>query len=489
MKKPIVWTIAGSDSSGAAGIQADLKTFHALGVHGCSVITAVTAQNTHELKNYYFTPAENMQSQLEILKKDLPTNVIKIGMLGLGTTINILANFLQHYSGSIVLDPVMIASSGKSLFVGDKLQYITLLKTIFPYVTILTPNIPEAEYLLGYKIETQNAIEQAARDLLSWGVKNVFIKGGHFSDSQWSQDFWTNGKESFWLTSPRAAHLNYRGTGCTLSSAIAAAIALGYEIKDALVIAKMYINQCIRMAEILHDQTAFILHQGWPEQERDLPYLSLQPNIIFSEKFLDCGAKSLGLYPVVDSADWVCKLLEQGVSTIQLRIKNKTGADLEKEIKKSITYSQKHNARLFINDYWEYAIQFNAYGVHLGQEDLNSANIGKIHQAGLRLGISTHCYYEVARAHAFQPSYMACGPIYPTTSKVMPFAPQGIAKLKRWRRTLSYPLVAIGGINLERIDEVLATKIDGVALISAIIQDSNPDNMTQQLLAKVSEYQ
>lgn len=199
------------------------------------------------------------------------------------------------------------------------------------------------------------------------------------------------------------------------------------------------------------------------------------------KKFPDCGNTPLGLYPIVDSAAWVKRLLLLGVKTIQLRIKD-ASVDIEDEIQKSVVLAEQYSVRLFINDYWELAIRHNAYGVHLGQEDLQQADLEKIQQAGLRLGVSTHCEEEVARAVAVQPSYIACGPIFPTTTKVMPFSPQGIAGLAHWQRTLDYPIVAIGGINEERMPSVLATKVDGVALITAITQADDPIAATRRLL-------
>src|SRR5262249_53219508 len=154
-----------------------------------------------------------------------------------------------------------------------------------------------------------------------------------------------------------------------------------------------------------------------------------------------------------DSCDWLRKLLPLGVKTAQLRIKKLDGKELEDEIASAIELAKKYQCRLFINDYWELAVRFSAYGIHLGQEDLLKADIERIHSAGLRLGVSTHCYSEVARALALRPSYLAIGPIHATTTKEMKFAPQGIEALKRWRRTLRYPLVAIGGCILDNTHE------------------------------------
>jgi len=205
------------------------------------------------------------------------------------------------------------------------------------------------------------------------------------------------------------------------------------------------------------------------------------------EKFLDCGTTPLGLYPIVDSVAWLKRLLPLGIKTIQLRIKNSPGA--ESEIQQGVLLARKYDTRLFINDYWEWAVHYGAYGVHLGQEDLQDADLEKIRRAGLRLGVSAYCDEEIACADAVQPSYIACGPIFPTTSKVMSFAPQGIEQLKHWRRTLNYPLVAIGGITQERLLGVLETGVNGIALISAITKADDPEMAARRLLTTVNQYQ
>ncbi len=499
MNNPVVWTIAGSDSSGGAGIQADLRTFQSLRVHGCSVITAVTAQNSTGIEDICYVPAHQITSQISALEKDLYPSVIKLGMLGNISNIDTISKFLKRFAGKIILDPLLRSTSGVELFSSDTKEYIVSLKQVFPLADLVTPNLNEAEIILNQRIQSYQDLQEAAHKLLALGAKSVLLKGGHFSDTQFSQDYWTNGTESFWLCTQRALAKNYRGTGCLLSSAITALLALGYEIKDALVISKMYITQSIRLAQkygqawIASAQSShhesFGSIDGWPENIIDLPFLTAEPMIEAATEFPPCGDAPLGLYPIVDSVDWLKKLLPLGIKTAQLRIKNKTGVELENEIKQGIELSKKFEARLFINDYWQLAIRFNAYGVHLGQEDLSSADIQAIRKAEVRLGISTHCYYEVARAHAFKPSYIACGPIFPTTSKEMNFSPQGLLKLSRWQRTLDYPIVAIGGIDLEKFNAVLSTDVDGVAMISAITQDPDPILMTQTLLAKCREYE
>lgn len=205
-----------------------------------------------------------------------------------------------------------------------------------------------------------------------------------------------------------------------------------------------------------------------------------------SESAFSDVPKRLGLYPVVDSVEWIERLLEAGVRTIQLRIKDKVESDVEADIIAAIKLGDRYNARLFINDYWQLAIKHRAYGVHLGQEDMDVANLDAIRDAGLRLGLSTHDNMEMDRALAARPSYIALGHVFPTNTKQMPSAPQGLEQLTAHIKTLGdYPAVAIGGISLERVPAVLATGVGSVAVVSAITQAANWQTATAQLLELV----
>ncbi|EPX1392752.1 thiamine phosphate synthase [Cronobacter sakazakii] len=191
----------------------------------------------------------------------------------------------------------------------------------------------------------------------------------------------------------------------------------------------------------------------------------------------------LGLYPVVDSVEWVTRLLDAGVRTVQLRIKDKTDAEVEIDIAAAIALGQRYHARLFINDYWRLAIKHQAYGVHLGQEDLQTADLDAIRNAGLRLGVSTHDDMEIDVALAVRPSYIALGHVFPTQTKQMPSAPQGLAQLAAHVKRLGdYPTVAIGGISLERAPAVLETGVGSIAVVSAITQAPDWRAATQELL-------
>ena len=186
----------------------------------------------------------------------------------------------------------------------------------------------------------------------------------------------------------------------------------------------------------------------------------------------------LGFYPVVPTAAWVERLLSWGVRTVQIRIKaaDHTPAEITAQVIAAIEAGKAvPGAQVFINDHWQLALTAGAYGVHLGQEDLDIADIDALRVAGIRLGLSTHTLEELARAKAVQPSYLAIGPIYPTTLKVMPYAPVGLGQLAEWaKQAAPYPVVAIGGISLERLPGVLGCGVDGVAVVSAVTLAVDP---------------
>lgn len=191
----------------------------------------------------------------------------------------------------------------------------------------------------------------------------------------------------------------------------------------------------------------------------------------------------LGLYPVVDTVEWIERLLDAGVRTLQLRIKDCAEHEVEQQIVDAIALGKRYQARLFINDYWRLAIKHQAYGIHLGQEDLDVADLDAIHAAGLRLGLSTHDDAELDRALAEKPSYIALGHVFPTQTKAMPSDPQGLEELTRHiKRLKGISTVAIGGISLERVPQVLATGVGSVAVVSAITQASDWRAATHQLL-------
>jgi hydroxymethylpyrimidine kinase/phosphomethylpyrimidine kinase/thiamine-phosphate diphosphorylase len=274
MKKPIVWTIAGADSGGGAGIQADIKVINQLGGHDCSVITALTAQNTIGTGRLEWVAPDMLSAQLEALKADLTPAAVKLGMLGTAAAVEIVAAFLKAVKAPFtVCDPVLISSSGAFLLEASAWKILT--EKLFPAVDLITPNIPEAEHLLGMEIATPADIEAAAKKALATGVKEVLIKGGHgFHDMELSSDYWSNGKEHAWLSSPRLDTKHSHGTGCVLSAAIATARALGYSPLGSLIVAKAYLNQGLRLAPGLGNGFGPLAFNPWEKAEQDLPLIS-----------------------------------------------------------------------------------------------------------------------------------------------------------------------------------------------------------------------
>lgn len=206
-------------------------------------------------------------------------------------------------------------------------------------------------------------------------------------------------------------------------------------------------------------------------------------------------ATPVGFYPVVPDADWVQRALAGGARTVQLRFKPQAvpALDVVHQVRSTIQAGRAvAGAQVFINDYWEIALAEGAYGVHLGQEDwagLSAAQREALRASGMRLGLSTHTPEELALAKAAKPSYLAIGPVYPTTLKVMPYAPVGLAQLQQWVEAAApFPVVAIGGISLERLPEVLACKVDGVAVVSAVTQAADPETAIQTGLQLTHDY-
>lgn len=192
---------------------------------------------------------------------------------------------------------------------------------------------------------------------------------------------------------------------------------------------------------------------------------------------------SPGIYPIVETLPMLAELLSAGVRIIQLRIKSSAiTAEIRKTIREAIVMARRYpQSQLFINDYWKEAIEYGAFGVHLGQEDLVRADLKAIAKAGLRLGVSSHAFWEVARALTVSPSYVACGPVFPTRAKVMPWKPQGIANLRFWSLLIKHPVIGIGGINAENLADVRATGCAGASIIAAIVNAPSAALAYQQL--------
>ncbi|TFE00505.1 bifunctional hydroxymethylpyrimidine kinase/phosphomethylpyrimidine kinase [Jeotgalibacillus salarius] len=240
-----VLTIAGSDSGGGAGIQADIKTFQELSVFGTSVITAVTAQNTLGVTDVAPVPLNNIQKQLEAIGEDFEIAALKTGMLFDAETIELVAKYIKHYNWqNLIVDPVMIAKGGASLLKEEASE--ALIMDLLPLAAVVTPNIPEAEALSNIRIHDEESRMEAAKAILSTGVRGILIKGGHGKESDFAEDFYLDRHgRMLILRAPRKKTNQTHGTGCTFSAALAAEFAKGKSIEEAFFIAKQFVHAAI----------------------------------------------------------------------------------------------------------------------------------------------------------------------------------------------------------------------------------------------------
>lgn len=236
-------TIAGSDSGGGAGIQADLKTFAAHGVYGTSAITAVTAQNTEAVTGVETLSPDFVALQIDAIVEDIGVDAAKTGMLATSGVITVVAQKLEdHHIEKAVVDPVMVAKSGDRLLEPSAIE--TLKKELVPRAYVVTPNLPEAEALVGFPVEEEHAVKRAARQIVEMGAKAVVIKGGHGNGEE-SIDWLYDGRRFSRFAAPRVATRNTHGTGCTFSAAIAAQLARGAELEAAVRSAKRYLSAAL----------------------------------------------------------------------------------------------------------------------------------------------------------------------------------------------------------------------------------------------------
>ncbi|WP_045857012.1 thiamine phosphate synthase [Teredinibacter purpureus] len=483
-KAPVIWAIGGSDSRAGAGVQADLLTANDLGVACCTIITAVTAQNTKRVSGVYAVSANELIAQLDTLAEDSLPCCIKIGLIATQAQVQALAQWLiqhrlrQHrlpqYSLPLIIDPVQIASNHDSLTC-DPVD----LSPLLPLCTLITPNSGELESLGGLAALAQHAVNA----ILLTGEEH---NGTHLLDQFYDVK---NDRNLIWHH-PKISSLNTHGTGCTLAAAIAAGLALNFPLEDAITQAIAYVRSGLRPTAIAH-QNGAVAHHGWPHDGDDWPtgkIVGAQSRSTIEQAspidFLPM-TNSLGFYPVVDSVTLLEQLMRLGVRTLQLRLKDIANLQqLRTEIHFAIQLAKHYNAQLFINDHWQIACELGAYGVHLGQGDICTAALPEIARANLRLGISTHGFFELSIARGYRPSYVALGHVFPTTTKKMPSQPQGLKRLAQTAQLTAHtPTVAIGGIDLSNAAKVLACGVNSVAVVRAVTQSQNLAFTVQQFLS------
>lgn len=531
-RPPVVWSIAGLDTAGGAGLSADQRAADALGVHLCPVAACLTAQHSQGVDAIFPVDAAQLEAQLQALAQDLRPRAIKTGLLGSVSAIETVARWVDrlradapagtdpHRHLALVVDPVLRASAGGAAFT-DAAIVQAYRQWLLPRTTVLTPNRSEAQALLDTRTdgaastspcEARERIPDVATALQALGPRCVLVTGGDVDETRppsvneagpgletrFSLDWLQSPHAQGWLCAPRVDTPHHHGTGCTLASAVAAALALGHGTADACVLGRMVVHHALMHARAAGSGRGPVVAaagalagagQGgapipWLGLGRELPWRMLPDTArtataplngtpIGNARFQAFHPPADRLYGILPDGPSLAASVEAGLRCVQLRHKPPQGADTA--LVTSLQAAAHHGATLFVNDHWRLALAVPRpapghdkaddglahgtprchprfqLGIHLGQEDLLALSADD--RAALRerrhdtlLGLSSHCPWELARALGCGPSYVACGPVQATTTKDMPWLPQGEHNLRWWVAQSDAPVVAIGGL-------------------------------------------
>lgn len=440
----------GVDGSGGAGLAADAAALRRLGCAPWLVKTAWAEQGAGGLRAWTSAAPAALAAALRASCSAHPAAPVKTGMLGGRAALAAAAEVLAGHPGPVVVDPVTGPSAGGSWIEdGWREDFLAAMPAI---ATVITPNLAEARWLSGLEDAGAGACLAALREL---GFKNIIVTGGDGDGEDRCVDLvGLAGTDPYPLAGPRAAGV-LRGTGCSHASSLAGALALGHGLADAAVLARLG-----TVARI--------------EGQEGFPAAAAMPSCGTALPVPPAGAARLeepmGICPVVESAARIPSLAAAGARWAQLRCKSADRGYIEAEISKAAALARASGLRLIVNDHWACCCRREAgfvAGVHLGQEDLRSADVAAIHRKGLLLGVSAHGYAEAARALAAAPGYVSFGPVHPTMSKVLAHPTLGIEGFARLCRGLPVPAIAIGGVKPATIPALAAAGAAGAAAIAA----------------------
>lgn len=499
---PLIWSIAGLDTAGGAGLSADQRAADALGVHLCPVAACLTAQHSQGVDAIFPVSPSQLDAQLQALAQDLRPRVIKTGLLGSVDAIETVARWVDrlrdtapagtdpHRWLALVVDPVLRASAGGAAF-ADEAIVEAYRRCLLPRATVLTPNRQEALALLGPASPPTPAsldtLPDVAHALQGLGPRCVLVTGGDVENGadlerRFSLDWLHSPEAQGWLCAPRVDTPHHHGTGCTLASAVAAALATGHGLADAVVLGRMVVHHALMHAHPAGAGRGPVIAMpgglaGPAQGGAPMPWLGLGRELpwrLLSEgngpaRFPAFHAPADRLYGILPDGEALAASVEAGLRCVQLRHKSIEGIDAALAL--SLQAASHHGATLFVNDHWRLALDTRRpspdpsgktgsstpchprfqLGIHLGQEDLLALSVDD--RARLResrrdtlLGLSSHCPWELARALGCGPSYVACGPVQATSTKDMPWLPQGEDNLRWWVAQSDVPVVAIGGL-------------------------------------------
>ena len=492
-------------------MQADLKTFSALGVYGATAITAGTVENTVGVKYVHALPPQVVYDQIVTVMEDIMPDAVKIGMVNDAETLDAIVRALTlHRPRFLVVDPVMVSTSGCALMQADALQVME--ERLLPMADIVTPNLPEAWTLAG----TDRSVDEAAQAILRLGVKALLIKGGHAEGTTKTDYLYVSDDDGVKRTEFSSATVdtfNTHGTGCTLSSAIAAMLARGHGMEEAVRQAKMYLTEALKAgADVVvghgHGPVCHFFSQQVNEffsqqvnestsQQADKSNLlvcsSARP---LSTKKVDSFAKLQFIthftdrYSYLDSA---MMALEGGCQWIQLRMKDADEAEIERTARQILPECRRRGAVFIIDDHVELVKRMGADGVHLGKNDMPVDEARRILGDEFIIGGTANTFEDIQRLAAQGADYIGCGPFRFTTTKKN-LAPmlgiEGYENIVSLMKThgINLPIVAIGGITYDDIPRIMSTGVTGIAISGSVLRADNPveemKRMVNQLRVK-----
>jgi hydroxymethylpyrimidine kinase / phosphomethylpyrimidine kinase / thiamine-phosphate diphosphorylase len=462
----VLLAIAGSDSGGGAGVQADLRAFAALGAFGASVVTAITAQNSQGVRSVWPLSAEQIVAQLDAMLDDYPLDGVKIGMLGTEAAVAAIADRLSRRAPPhVVLDPVLASTGGVPLL--EAAGQDRLVRELLPLVELVTPNISEASRLSGMPVTSDEEMERAARWFVEHGARAVLVKGGHRAGAP--RDLLLEGDAApVWLEGERIETPDTHGTGCTLAAAITARLAQGRSLVDAVRDAKRFVEAAIRGA----------VRPGRGRGCLDpMAGASLFSDEEAEMRHAERLARLRGLYVVTDStlrpdrdaASIVAAAIAGGAAAVQLREKRLSTPALGALARRLSAQARAAGTLFLVNDRVDMALAADADGVHVGPDDMPPADARRLLGPERLLGVSVGTVEE-ARAAAPYASYLGVGAIFGSRTKADAGPAVGPARIAEIRAAApGIPVVAIGGITAANIAEVATAGAEAAAVVSAVV--------------------
>jgi hydroxymethylpyrimidine kinase/phosphomethylpyrimidine kinase/thiamine-phosphate diphosphorylase len=455
-------TVAGSDPSGGAGVQADLRVFAALDVVGLSAISAITVQNSQGVRAVYPVPAEQLAAQLEAILSDVPVRAVKIGMLGDRAPVEATAEALRWFRPpNVVLDPVLASTGGVPLLTAGGRE--ALLDALLPLCDLVTPNLQELGALAG-RPGSEEDTAAAAGELLRRGARAVLVKGGHQPGPPIDTLF-VPAAPPVEFQGERVETAHTHGTGCLLSAAVAAHLARGEALVEAIRQAKELLTRALRHPVTLGRG------RGYPDV-RAGARASSDPST-HAERL----ARLRGLYVLTDPdlrpergpEEIAAAALAGGARVVQLRDKRRSTSELIPVAKRLGRMARAARALFIVNDRVDVALASEADGVHLGPDDMPPADARRLLGPDRLVGVSVGTLAEAAEAAPFA-SYLGVGAIFATQTKLDAGPPVGLERIREIKQAFPHhPLVAIGGIGAGNLASVMAAGADAAAVVSAVV--------------------